>query len=110
MQVAIKQGQSCGLPEHDKFMMQARKEMEVAKAAGDHAPAMMKEGYTAADLKAAGFDARSLAEAKLYFHEIAQAGYTVAELKAAGCDARSLLKAKFQLDDIARAGYSAAEL
>ncbi|KAJ8605183.1 hypothetical protein CTAYLR_000387 [Chrysophaeum taylorii] len=89
------------------------------KAAGVDARRLKQAGYAAADLKAAGFSAKeclravdSAAECKAAGYDalsLKQAGYGCADLKAAGCSVDELKSAGFGTTTLKLAGFAAAE-
>ncbi|CCD04619.1 TPA: type IVB secretion system protein DotG/IcmE [Legionella pneumophila] len=80
------------------------------KAAGFSAKDLKDAGFTAKELRDAGFSAQELKDVGFSAKELKDAGFSAAELKAAGFTAAQLKAAGFSAKDLKDAGFSAAEL
>lgn len=81
------------------------------RAAGVTAAAIRRiSGCSAAQLKAAGFQANDLKNAGYSAAELKNAGFTPEQLKNAGYRARDLINAGISPDDLAALGYTAADV
>ncbi|KTD32661.1 protein IcmE (DotG) [Legionella moravica] len=80
------------------------------KAAGYSAKELKDAGFTAAELKAAGFSAKDLKDAGFSAKELRDAGFSAQDLKAAGFSAKELKDAGFSAAELKAAGFSAAQL
>lgn len=67
-------------------------------------------GFSAADLKNAGFSAAALKAAGFSAIDLKNAGFSAAALKAAGFTAADLKNSGFSASDLKNAGFSAADL
>lgn len=83
---------------------------QALKAAGYSAKDLKDAGFTAAELKAAGFNAKDLKDAGFTAKELKDAGFTAADLKDAGFNAQELKDAGFSAADLKKAGFTAAQL
>lgn len=83
---------------------------QALKAAGYSAKDLKDAGFTAAELKAAGFSAKDLKDAGFTAKELKDAGFNAADLKAAGFNAQELKDAGFTAAQLKAAGFSAQEL
>lgn len=72
--------------------------------------AMKAAGFTAAELKNAGYSPKELADAGFTAKELKAAGFSPQELKVAGFTAKELTDAGFTPAQLKTAGYSAKEL
>ncbi|HAT6372560.1 TPA: type IVB secretion system protein DotG/IcmE [Legionella pneumophila] len=80
------------------------------KAAGYTAKELKDAGFTAAELKAAGFSAKDLKDAGFTAKELRDAGFSAQELKDVGFSAKDLKDAGFSADELKAAGFTAAQL
>lgn len=80
------------------------------KAAGYTAKELKDAGFTAAELKAAGFSAKDLKAAGFSAAELKAAGFNAKDLKDAGFSAQELKDAGFSAKDLKDAGFSAKDL
>ncbi|HAU1321683.1 TPA: type IVB secretion system protein DotG/IcmE [Legionella pneumophila] len=80
------------------------------KAAGYTAKELKDAGFTAAELKAAGFSAKDLKDAGFTAKELRDAGFSAQELKDAGFSAKDLKDAGFSAAELKAAGFTAAQL
>ncbi|WP_044502446.1 type IVB secretion system protein DotG/IcmE [Legionella pneumophila] len=80
------------------------------KAAGYTAKELKDAGFTAAELKAAGFSAKDLKDAGFTAKELRDAGFSAQELKDVGFSAKDLKDAGFSAAELKAAGFSAKEL
>lgn len=80
------------------------------KAAGYTAKELKDAGFTAAELKAAGFSAKDLKDAGFTAKELRDAGFSAQELKDVGFSAKDLKDAGFSAAELKAAGFTAAQL
>uniref|UniRef100_UPI004040CB44 IcmE (DotG) n=1 Tax=Legionella pneumophila subsp. pneumophila TaxID=91891 RepID=UPI004040CB44 len=80
------------------------------KAAGYTAKELKDAGFTAAELKAAGFSAKELKDAGFTAKELRDAGFSAQELKDVGFSAKDLKDAGFSAAELKAAGFTAAQL
>jgi len=80
------------------------------KAAGYTAKELKDAGFTAGELRAAGFSAEDLKDAGFTAKQLKDAGFSAEDLKNAGFSAKELKDEGFTDGDLIRAGYSAEEI
>lgn len=80
------------------------------KAAGYTAKELAEGGFTAAELKNAGFSAKDLLAAGFSPADLKQAGFTASQLRNAGIDLQALRQAGYGASELMHAGYSAKDM